>query len=319
LRPLLEELAKLEGETAGEDRVRDDRRRLLKQHIEHLSAHLAMRNSLAKKKEKGYKLLRECLETSGGLPKKIARKLPEVPKDVVESDGEVTVTAIVSRQELEKCLAQTVGIVRAEVDGTPGKQSPKIKTAMEKIGKKSESFDKLKDAIEVEERLFDHLGMIIELETLLLQYDQIIMERYRDLAMEYHPDRNPGDRVSVERYCEANAASETLLGADKDKREELARDLVFGQQTSLWTEEMQQVSKSIVWTLAPVFASERPLTGVNESCKACKGSGNIVTQGPNDYFPVPLVCEECRGEGVIPAFVTKLRKAIEQVTKKKRK
>src|SRR5438552_16413232 len=43
-----------------------------------------------------------------------------------------------------------------------------------------------------------------------------IKKAYRQLAMKYHPDRNPGDREAEERFKEAAEAYSVL--ADQDKR-----------------------------------------------------------------------------------------------------
>ncbi len=45
-----------------------------------------------------------------------------------------------------------------------------------------------------------------------------IKKAYRKLAMQYHPDRNPGDKASEEKFKEAAQAYEVLGDADKRKR-----------------------------------------------------------------------------------------------------
>ena len=47
--------------------------------------------------------------------------------------------------------------------------------------------------------------------------DQIRSE-YRKLARKYHPDVNPGDKSSEEKFKEINEAYEVLSDADKRKR-----------------------------------------------------------------------------------------------------
>ena len=47
--------------------------------------------------------------------------------------------------------------------------------------------------------------------------DEEIKKNYRRLAMQYHPDRNPGDREAEEKFKEAAEAYEVL--SDREKRE----------------------------------------------------------------------------------------------------
>src|SRR6478609_3341259 len=42
-----------------------------------------------------------------------------------------------------------------------------------------------------------------------------IKKAYRKVAMQFHPDRNPGDKVAEERFKEAAEAYEVLSDADK--------------------------------------------------------------------------------------------------------
>ncbi|MEI9934353.1 MAG: DnaJ domain-containing protein [Ferruginibacter sp.] len=42
-----------------------------------------------------------------------------------------------------------------------------------------------------------------------------IKKAYRKVAMQFHPDRNPGDKVSEEKFKEAAEAYEILSDADK--------------------------------------------------------------------------------------------------------
>src|SRR6185436_6768989 len=45
-----------------------------------------------------------------------------------------------------------------------------------------------------------------------------IKKAYRKVAMQFHPDRNPGDKASEEKFKEAAEAYEVLSDPDKKKR-----------------------------------------------------------------------------------------------------
>jgi molecular chaperone DnaJ len=48
--------------------------------------------------------------------------------------------------------------------------------------------------------------------------DDTLKKSYRKLAMQYHPDKNPGDKASEEKFKEAAEAYEVLTNADKRAR-----------------------------------------------------------------------------------------------------
>ena len=47
---------------------------------------------------------------------------------------------------------------------------------------------------------------------------EVIKRAYRKLAMQYHPDRNPGDPAAEARFKEATEAYEVLMDADRRAR-----------------------------------------------------------------------------------------------------
>src|SRR5476649_2550668 len=55
--------------------------------------------------------------------------------------------------------------------------------------------------------------------------EEEIKKAYRKVAMQYHPDRNPGDKAAEEKFKEAAEAYEIL--SDTDKRSQYDR---FGHQ-----------------------------------------------------------------------------------------
>src|SRR5512137_1523015 len=56
-----------------------------------------------------------------------------------------------------------------------------------------------------------------------------VRKSYRKLAMKYHPDRNPGDKVAEDRFKDINEAYQVL--SDKEKR---ARYNQLGSAYSSW-------------------------------------------------------------------------------------
>ncbi len=57
---------------------------------------------------------------------------------------------------------------------------------------------------------------------------EIIKKAYRKLAMQYHPDRNPGDKAAEDKFKEAAEAYEVLSNADKKARYDQFGHQAFG-------------------------------------------------------------------------------------------
>ena len=45
-----------------------------------------------------------------------------------------------------------------------------------------------------------------------------LKKRYRKLAQQYHPDKNPGDKASEEKFKDINEAYEVLSDAEKRRK-----------------------------------------------------------------------------------------------------
>ena len=59
-----------------------------------------------------------------------------------------------------------------------------------------------------------------------------IKKAYRKLAMQYHPDRNPGDKSAEEKFKKINEAYAVLSDADKKRQYDMVGDSRFHQQYS---------------------------------------------------------------------------------------
>src|SRR5512136_1788051 len=66
-----------------------------------------------------------------------------------------------------------------------------------------------------------------------------IKAAYRRLALQYHPDRNPGDRAAEEKFKEVSVAYAVLSDESKrthyDRFGQVASDLPFGAEADLST------------------------------------------------------------------------------------
>ncbi|MGL1330303.1 DnaJ domain-containing protein, partial [Vibrio parahaemolyticus] len=58
-----------------------------------------------------------------------------------------------------------------------------------------------------------------------------IKKAYRKTAMQYHPDRNPGDKAAEEKFKEAAEAYEVLSDADKKAKYDRYGHAAFGPGT----------------------------------------------------------------------------------------
>jgi molecular chaperone DnaJ len=156
--------------------------------------------------------------------------------------------------------------------------------------------------------------------------DQELKSAYRKLALKYHPDRNPGDKVSEEKFKQASEAYQVLCDADKraaydryghaglggqgfgsgpfaggvdigdifgDLFGEMFNVGGGGQRTS-----RQRRGDDLRFDLAIDF--EDAFFGAEtevrirrlETCTVCKGRGSASGRGPS-------VCPQCQGRGQI--------------------
>jgi molecular chaperone DnaJ len=156
--------------------------------------------------------------------------------------------------------------------------------------------------------------------------DQELKSAYRKLALKYHPDRNPGDHASEEKFKEASEAYQVLCDADKRAAYDryghagvgaagfsggpfaggvdigdIFGDL-FGEMFNVGGSSQrgsrQKRGDDLRFDLTIDF--EDAFFGAEtevrirrlETCSACKGRGSASGRGPS-------VCTQCQGRGQI--------------------
>jgi molecular chaperone DnaJ len=147
--------------------------------------------------------------------------------------------------------------------------------------------------------------------------DQELKSAYRKLAMQFHPDRNPGDHAAEERYKQASEAIQVLsdstkrslydqnggrgpcLRRHKDDRHATRREAEGIQETPITVEPIvvsprrgEDIAQYLQLELSDVIADHNHPLYFNrkDPCVTCKGTGH-------DRNYAPQICSDCRGRG----------------------
>jgi len=156
--------------------------------------------------------------------------------------------------------------------------------------------------------------------------EQELKSAYRKLALKYHPDRNPGDHASEEKFKEASEAYQVLCDADKRAAYDRfghagvsgggpggfggfsgAVDLgdifgdLFGEMFNMGGQQKaarQMRGDDLRYDLTidfqeAIFGTEKEIRIRRlEACETCKGSGSKSGRGP-------ATCPQCHGRGQV--------------------
>src|SRR5271170_6587858 len=127
--------------------------------------------------------------------------------------------------------------------------------------------------------------------------DQELKTAYRRLAMQYHPDRNPGDAEAEEKFKECSEAYQVLTDAQKraayDRYGHAGVSGVGNRRPSRAQRGRDLRYELTIAFEEAVFGKETEISIHRmEVCTDCAGSGTRNKQGPS-------TCQQCQGRGQV--------------------
>jgi len=124
-----------------------------------------------------------------------------------------------------------------------------------------------------------------------------IKKAFRKLSLKYHPDRNPGDELSHQRYLEINRAYETLMDPEKRQIYDIYGEEGLDNEQHLQHHNRMPKGPNARLDLAVDLEElyngnikEMSITK-NVTCKKCRGTGGKLGNTKK--------CNKCHGRGVV--------------------
>jgi molecular chaperone DnaJ len=153
--------------------------------------------------------------------------------------------------------------------------------------------------------------------------EEQIKKAYRKLAVEYHPDKNKGDKNKEEKFKQITEAYEILK--DKEKRYQYDNynnnenqfgfdfNEIFNKKTKnapFYTANLNVTLEDIYFEneIERILVEDEDCQNCNgqgyknnndyEMCHVCRGTGAI-NNNINSFFVIHSMCENCKGKGKI--------------------
>jgi molecular chaperone DnaJ len=116
-----------------------------------------------------------------------------------------------------------------------------------------------------------------------------IKKAYRQMALKYHPDKNPGDKASEERFKEAAEAYEVLSAPDKRQRyDQFGHQGVGGAGQGGHNMNMDDIFSQF----GDIFGGHNPFESFFGGGRSSGGGRRSVNRGSNLRIKVKLTLEE---------------------------